>query len=139
MSKAFIFAAVLAISIVLNSSVILNFLAQNKVLNEMVVTLQETEDRAYYAKLFEVPLLVCGIKVDLAIKLSSYLKIICELTLGKNCLRFCLNDLSLSYSIEEGRLQLDGEVSKFGFGSFKATINTDGIIQGVPKLVLYYV
>jgi hypothetical protein len=139
MSKAFTIVAFFVIATVLNSSVVLNFLAQNKVLKETVVTLQETEDRVYYAKLFEVPLLVCGVKVDLAIKLSSYLKVICELTLGKNRLQFCLNDLSLSYSIEEGRLQLDGEVSKFGSASFKATINTDGIIQGVPKLVLYYI
>jgi hypothetical protein len=94
---------------------------------------------AYFANLFDVPLLICGVKIDLAVKLNTFLQIICELTLGKNVFQFCLNDLSLTYHIEQKDLQLEGEVSKYGFSSFKATVNTDGIIQGVPKLVLYYI
>lgn len=114
-------------------------LESNHALKEKVYTLEEVTNKVFSVTLFDVPLLICDVKVDIAVKLYRFMNIICELTLGKYVLDFCLNDLSLSYHIEQGRLQLDGGVSKFGFGSFKATVDTDGIIQGVPKLIFYYI
>jgi hypothetical protein len=133
--KGILFSVLLSITY---TSIILPILKSNNLLNEMVFTLEEVNNGVYFAKLIDVPLLICDVKVYIVVKLSTFLKIICELTLGNNIFQFCLNDMSLSYHVEQGRLQLEGEVSKFGVGSFKATVNTDGLIQGVPKLVLYY-
>jgi len=138
MNRILTFVALSALATVLSSTVVVNFLVENHVLKEVVFTLQEMDNDVYFAKLVDVPLLVCSGRVDFAVILSSYFEIICELRLGKAVFQFNLNKMSLDFYIEQGKLQLDGEVSKFGFASFKATVNTDGIIQGVPKLVLYY-
>jgi hypothetical protein len=139
MNKIVLFLVVSVFFTLVYPSVLLPVLESNNMLKTVVYTLEEVNNGAYFAKLVDVPLLVCGVRVDLAVKLNTFLEVICELTLGKNIFQFRLNDLSLLFHIEQKDLQLEGEVSKFGFSSFKATINTDGIIQGVPKLVLYYV
>jgi len=141
MSKIIAFALFVTMSLfftIVYPTVVLPVLESNNMLKKVVYTLEEVNNGAYFAKLVDVPLLICGVKVDLAVKLSTFIEVVCELTLGKNVFQFCLNDLSVMFHIEEKDLQLEGEVSKYGFSSFKAIVNTDGIIEGVPKLVLYY-
>lgn len=73
----------------------------------------------------------------MSVKANTYLWIWCELKIGKQVLTFTLNDLSIGYHIEQDRVQVDGKISEQAV-SFKANINTDGIIEGVPKLVLTF-
>lgn len=113
---------------------VMTTLESNQVLKEKIIPLEEVANRVYSVTLFDVPLTVCDVKVDIAAKLYQFINIVCELTLGKLVLDFCLNDLSLSYQITQGRLQFAGDS-----GSFKATVDTDGWIQGVPKLIFYYI
>ena len=116
-----------------------NPLSNNMPTQTMVVPLADIGDKVYTAEFVHVPLLIKNVKIDVSVKANSYLKIWCEIRIGENCFNFTLNDLSLSYHVENENIQLDGKVSKYGFASFRAIIDTDGIIEGIPKLVLYYI
>lgn len=119
---------------------ILNMLFSANVVSieTMTVPLNDVGNNVYTAEFFHMPLLINGIKVDISVKANTYLKVWCELRIGEQNFKFTLNDMSLEYHIEGNRAELDGKVSKQGIAYFKATIDTDGIIEGVPKLVLSY-
>lgn len=100
----------------------------------------DSENKEFTTNLVSIPLLIGNIKlVDFAIGADyTRLKIWCEFRVGQNYVRFNFDDLTFSYHLEEGRLQADGTATTYGMTSFKVTFDTDGIITGSPKLVLYY-
>jgi len=104
----------------------------------MTIPLLGGENNVYTTEFAHVPLTISGVRVDVSVKGNSYLKIWCELRIGDNIFQFTLNDMSLSYHLEHDRVEVDGKITQGGMASFKATIDTDGIIEGVPKLVLAY-
>ncbi|MCW3985974.1 MAG: hypothetical protein NWE91_06165 [Candidatus Bathyarchaeota archaeon] len=104
----------------------------------MNVPLNSAGSNVFTAEFAHIPLLINGIAVDISVKANSYLTIWCEFRIGDHDFKFTLNDLSLEYHLERDRIEVDGKVSKNGIGYFKATVDTDGIIEGVPKLVLSY-
>jgi len=103
----------------------------------MAIPLLGGENNVYTTEIFHVPLFIKDIRVDVSVKMNSYLRIWCELQIGNQLLAFNLNDMSVSYHIEQDRVQLDGKISQQAV-SAKATIDTDGIIEGTPELVLTF-
>ena len=104
---------------------------------QQILPLISMANKEYTTELVHVPFLICNVEVDFAVKASTYLKIWCEWRIGEHVFNFCFNDLSFNYHIDTGALELDGKISNVGFTSFKITFDTDGYIEGSPKLVLY--
>jgi len=103
----------------------------------MIIPLQGSENGVYTAEILHVPIFISDVKIDVSVKANTYLNIWCELQIGNQLIVFNLNDMSMSYHIEQDRIQLDGKISKQAV-SFKATIDTDGEIEELPKLVLAF-
>ena len=99
--------------------------------------LSEGESNVYTTEIFHVPLFIKDVRVDVSVKANSYLWVWVEMKIGNQILEFRLNDLSLGYHIEQDKFQLEGRISEQAV-SCKATIDTDGIIGGIPKLVLTF-
>jgi len=104
---------------------------------EMIIPMLGGENNVFTTEIFHVPLFIKDIRVDVSVKMNSYLRIWCELQIGEQILAFNLNDMSVSYHIEQDRVQLDGKISQ-QIVNVKATIDTDGIIEGTPELVLTF-
>ena len=132
-------SSALAISIVLSVALSSGLFSNTLAEKTLVYALTDEGDDVFTAELAHVPLLISNVKVDLSVKTNTYLNILCELRIGDNYFTFTLNDLSLGFHVEHGRAEIDGEVNEYGLASFKATVDTDGIIVGVPKLILYYI
>lgn len=103
----------------------------------MVFPLAQTEGNVYTAEILNVPLFIKDIRVDVSVKANSYLWVWVEMKVGDQILEFRLNDLSVGYHLEQDRFQVDGRISQQSV-SCKATIDTDGIVEGIPKLVLTF-
>jgi len=121
-------------------TVLIWLLSQTNVVSAetMTVPLNSAGSNVFTAEFAHIPLLINGIAVDISVKANSYLTIWCEFRIGDHYFKFTLNDLSLEYHLEQDRIEVDGKVSKNGIGYFKATVDTDGIIEGIPKVVLSY-
>jgi hypothetical protein len=96
-----------------------------------------SEERAYATDVFYVPLFIKNVRVDVSVKMNTYLLIWVELKVGPQTLTFTLNDMSVGYHLEKDRIQVDGKISEQAM-SLKATINTDGIIEGHPRIILTF-
>jgi len=96
-----------------------------------------SEERVYTSEIFHVPLFIKNVRVDVSVKMNSYLLIWVELKVGPQRLNFTLNDMSVGYHLEKDRIQLDGKISEQAV-SVKATIDTDGIITGRPQMILTF-
>jgi len=103
----------------------------------LVQPLQLSEGNVYTTEIFHVPLFIKNVRIDVSVKANSYLWVWVEMKVGNHILEFRLSDLSLGYHIEQDRIQVEGRISEQAV-SCKATINTDGIIEGVPKLMLTF-
>lgn len=125
--------AILMIYTMLSTSLLFNVATEET----MVIPLQGGENGVYTTEIFHVPLFISDVKIDVSVKMNTYLRVWCELRIGNQLITFNLNDMSMSYHIEHGRVQLDGKISKQAV-SFKVKIDTDGIIEGVPKVVLTF-
>ena len=123
----------LVIQAILSMGIWSNFVTEDT----MTIPLLGGENKVYTTEIFHVPLFIKDIRVDVSVKMNSYLRIWCELRIGNQLLAFNLNDMSVSYHIEQDRVQLDGKISQQAV-SAKATIDTDGIIEGTPELVLTF-
>jgi hypothetical protein len=97
----------------------------------------EDEKGAYTTEIFQVPLFIKDVRVDVSVKMNSYLRVWIEFRMGNQLLAFNLNDMSLSYHIEQDRVQLEGKISEQAM-CVEAKINTDGIIEGCPQIVLSF-
>ena len=93
-------------------------------------------DRSF--TLASLPLYICGIGVDVSIKCSTRLKIMCELEIAGQSFKFTLNDPSFYFKFDFEDIELDGKLNPNGLVYFDLTIDTDGILESLPKLVLYH-
>jgi len=125
--------AILMIYTILSSGLLSNVVTEET----MIVPLQGGENGVYTTEIFHVPLFISDVKIDVSVKMNTYLWVWCELRIGNQLIAFNLNDMSVSYHIEHDIVQLDGKISEQAV-SFKATIDTDGEIEEVPKLVLTF-
>ena len=96
-----------------------------------------SEEKAYTTEIFHVPLFIKNVRIDVSVKMNTYLLIWVELKAGPQTLTFTFNDLSLGYHLEQDRIEVDGKISERAM-SLKATINTDGIIEGRPQIILTF-
>ncbi len=131
--------AILAILVVSISSMFAASLFPNAVKEDtMTVPLQAAEQKnAYTVELVHVPIFIKDVRVDASVKFNTYLWLWCELRVGNVLFNFTLNDLSVGFRFEQGRFQVDGKASEQML-SFRTIINTDGVIEDVPKLILTF-
>lgn len=102
--------AILMIYTMLSTSLLFNVATEET----MVIPLQGGENGVYTTEIFHVPLFISDVKIDVSVKMNTYLRVWCELRIGNQLITFNLNDMSMSYHIEHGRVQLDGKISKQG-------------------------
>lgn len=103
----------------------------------MVVDLHGGQGAVYTSEVFYVPVHISEATLDISVLMDTYLRISCEIKAGENYVRFHLSNMSISYHFQYDILEFVGILSSRDV-SFTAVVDTDGIIQGVPKISMTY-
>jgi hypothetical protein len=98
----------------------------------------EGENGVYTSKVFHLPIRICNAILDISVLMDTFLRTTLELRVGDDYIQFHLNDLSLSGHCEYNVLELFARVTSADV-MLMLHIDTDGIIQGNPKVsIMYY-
>lgn len=103
----------------------------------MAIPLMENENGIYTSEIFRVPVRIKDAELDISLWMNSYLRVWCEIRVGENYIKFNFNEMSMDYHFEFDIFEFVGSLSDRDV-SLTAKIETDGIIQEVPEVVLTY-
>ncbi|MDG6222345.1 MAG: hypothetical protein QCH99_03690 [Candidatus Bathyarchaeota archaeon] len=144
------FAIAIAFSIMFTTVVPLLFAEDSKIplikdlpidVKRKFVNLAKTQGSNKYSSTIsfaEIPLSICGIGIDVSIKGNTNLDICCELEIAGQKISFVLNDLSCYFELGYDDVTIGGKVNPSGLVNIGLTIDADGVIENMPRLVFYH-
>jgi len=103
----------------------------------MVVDLHADQEGVYRSKVFCLPVRIADATLDITLLMDTFFRATLELRAGEDYIRFQLNDLSVSGHFEYDVLELFARVTSVDV-ALTLYIDTDGIIQGVPRVAITY-
>ena len=103
----------------------------------MAVDLHADQEGVYKSKVFCLPVRIADATLDITLLMDTFFRATLELKAGDNYIRFHLNDLSISGRFEYDIFELFAKVTSVDV-ALTLFIDTDGIIQGVPQVLITY-
>ena len=103
----------------------------------MAVDLYAEQDGVYTSEVFHLPVRISNAELDISLLMSTFLNATLELRAGENYIQFHLNDLSVSGHFEYDIFELFTRVTSADM-ALTLYIDTDGIVQGVPRVAITY-
>jgi len=97
----------------------------------------EGQGGVYTSKVFHLPIHFCNASLDISVLMGTFLQATLELRAGDDYIRFNLRDLSISGHCEYNLLELFAKVTAADI-TLKLYVDTDGIIQGSPRVSIVY-
>jgi hypothetical protein len=97
----------------------------------------EGENGVYTSTVFHLPIRICNATLDISVLMDTFLRATLELRVGDDYIQFHLNDLSISGHCGYNVLELFARVTPADV-MLMLHIDTDGIIQGNPKVSIVY-
>jgi len=97
----------------------------------------EGENGVYTSEIFHLPIHICNATLDISVLMDTFLRATLELRIGDNYVQFHLNDLSISGHCTYNILDIFARVTSADV-MLMLHIDTDGVIQGNPKLSIVY-
>jgi hypothetical protein len=106
-----------------------------------VIDLVYTETKNHYATSFtlaKIPLTVCGIGVDVSFIGDVEFNLACRLEIAGQVIEFDLDDPAVYFEFDFEKFNLSGELDPNGLVKFGVTVDADGFLENLPKLVFYH-
>lgn len=103
----------------------------------MAVDLQGGQNGVYSSEVFHRPLQIKDATLDISVLMDTYLRVSCEIRAGEDYVRFHFSNMSISYHFQYDILEFFGSLSSRDV-SLTVVVDTDGIVQGVPRVSITY-
>lgn len=103
----------------------------------MAVDLQSGQDGVYASEVFHVPVYISDATIDVSVLMDTYMRATLEFRSGNDYVRVHLMDLSVSGHFEYDIFELFARVTSRDV-TLTLYVDTDGIIQGVPRVSIAY-
>lgn len=103
----------------------------------MAVDLAEESNGCYTSEVFHLPISISNATIDISVLMDSFLRLTLELRVGNNSISFHLTDLSITGHLEYNILEFFARITSKDI-SLTLYVDTDGIIQGIPRVFITY-
>jgi len=126
-----------SISVAVVLSLVLTLGTWMSVPKVMAVDLVEGQDGVYVSELLHLPVRIGDVTLEVSVLMNTYLQATLEFRVGEDYVRFHLDDLSVTGHYEYDILELFAKVTHKDV-TLRLYIDTDGIVQGSPRVVITY-
>jgi hypothetical protein len=103
----------------------------------MAVNLNYEQNCVFTSDVFHLPLRIYNASLDISVLTDTFLGVTLELRSGDNYVQFNLNDLSITGHLTYNIFDIFTTITS-DYISLRLLVNTDGIIQGTPKVTIMY-